>query len=327
MKPFGLLLTVLFSTLVLGFGTPQSLWAQANLENPEDRSYQSGIGVISGWKCTANRIDIVVDDRVTVQAPYGTLRGDTQAVYGDANNGFGYLVNWNNLGDGQHTLRVLADGVEFAHVTFTVVTLGQDFLRGASRTKPLGFAGCQVALQWQESLQNFAIVDERACFQSLHGRWEFVTMTPAGQRRDHYLLPEFITDESLEIDAILGTDLDDNGPAAIFHVVDLLAIPFPYAFELVTVSGSSCEAFFFNQTNANTVTGVGIFSVPDATGKCLVPSATSGLTLSSMTGTKTGVALSRLQSDGSAAPEQPQIRAQVGAEARQRALQVLQSIK
>ena len=56
----------------------------------------------------ANRIDLQVDGSITVQSPYGSLRGDAQGVCGDTNNGFSYLVNWSgDLGPGQriHWLR------------------------------------------------------------------------------------------------------------------------------------------------------------------------------------------------------------------------------
>ena len=46
----------------------------AQLENPQPGSFQSGIGLISGWACTANRIDIQIDSGITLQAAYGTAR-------------------------------------------------------------------------------------------------------------------------------------------------------------------------------------------------------------------------------------------------------------
>ena len=60
----------------------------------------------------------------------GRPREDTQPVCGDSNNGFGLLVNWNNLGDGQHPVRALVDGVEFARTTVQVTTLGGQVLAG-----------------------------------------------------------------------------------------------------------------------------------------------------------------------------------------------------
>lgn len=139
---------------------PTPLWAQAALENPQSGSSQSGIGTISGWKCTATTVDFVIDGRITVQAAYGTIRGDTQNVCGDNNNGFGLLVNWNLLGAGQHTLVARADGVEFARSTFTVTSLGADFLRGVTGQYQLpGFPtpNTDVTVKWEESLQSFVI--------------------------------------------------------------------------------------------------------------------------------------------------------------------------
>ena len=122
----------------------------------------SGIGTISGWVCDANTIEIEFDNDAANrwQAGYGTARVDTYGVCGDANNGFGLLYNWNNLGDGIHTVRALADGVEFASATVAVTTFGEEFLRGASGTFTLSDfpqPGINVDLLWQQSQQNFAI--------------------------------------------------------------------------------------------------------------------------------------------------------------------------
>ncbi len=128
------------------------------LENPRHGSTVSGISTISGWVCSATQVELQIDG-FPVQAAYGTSRADTNSVCGDTNNGFGLLINWNVLGNGPRTIVALADGVEFARATFTVITLGQEFLTGASGTCQVpNFAGQNVTLQWQESLQNFVIV-------------------------------------------------------------------------------------------------------------------------------------------------------------------------
>jgi len=131
------------------------------LENPAPGSFQSGLGLISGWVCNANRIDIDIDGRATFQAAYGTSRSDTQVPCGDTNNGYGLLFNWNLAGDGTHFVRILADGVEVGRSTFTVTTLGLgEFPRGLSGTFLLSDfpqAGRATQIQWQESIQNFAI--------------------------------------------------------------------------------------------------------------------------------------------------------------------------
>ena len=132
------------------------------LENPQPGAFVSGIGTISGWVCDANTIEIEFDNDPTNrwQAGYGTSRVDTYGVCGDANNGFGLLYNWNNLGDGIHTVRALADGVEFASSTVAVTTFGEEFLRGASGTFTVSDfpqPGVSVDLLWQQSQQNFTI--------------------------------------------------------------------------------------------------------------------------------------------------------------------------
>ena len=130
------------------------------LENPGPGSWQSGIGVLSGWVCEADMVEVVLDDRPVQLAAYGTERADTEAVCGDTDNGFGLLFNWNRLEDGVHTVRALADGEEFGRATFTVTTLGTEFLRGIEgETVVPDFPspGEAVRLRWQESNQNFVI--------------------------------------------------------------------------------------------------------------------------------------------------------------------------
>ena len=86
--------------------------------------------MISGWACDAQTIEISFDGGPRLQAGAGTLRADTEGGCGDTGNGFGLLYNWNLLGDGPHTVTAYADGVEFAEVTVTVTTLGEEFRRG-----------------------------------------------------------------------------------------------------------------------------------------------------------------------------------------------------
>ena len=131
------------------------------LENPAVDSFQSGIGVLSGWVCDAEVVTLVIDDLAPQRAAYGTERLDTVEMCGDADNGFGWLFNWSLLKDGVHTVRALADGMEFAQVTFTVTTLGGEdrVLNVTGETLALDFPeeGTDVRLVWQEELQNFMI--------------------------------------------------------------------------------------------------------------------------------------------------------------------------
>ena len=138
------------------------------LENPAPRSFQSGISVISGWVCEAGRVEVELDGEHRLVAASGTSRADVPRAgecNGRADVGFGLLFNWNLLGDGAHTVRVLADGVEFARAMFTVTTLGDEFVRGASgQTVVADFPspGEEVRLEWQEASQNFMITGVRA---------------------------------------------------------------------------------------------------------------------------------------------------------------------
>ena len=164
LKSVRLLLWGLCTTLALVALLPLPLWAQATLDNPQPGSFQSGIGVIYGWVCEATRIEIEFDHNAATrqQAAYGTSRGDTRGQCGDTDNGFGLSYNWNLLGDGVHTVRALADGVEFANVTVTVTTLGQERVQGVSRdisVSDFPSAGSDFVLRWQEAQQNFVITD------------------------------------------------------------------------------------------------------------------------------------------------------------------------
>ena len=72
-----------------------------DLENPGAASFQSGLGLISGWVCEAEAVEIELNG-VPQAAAYGTERLDTESACGDTDNGFGLLFNWNLLGDGEH---------------------------------------------------------------------------------------------------------------------------------------------------------------------------------------------------------------------------------
>ncbi|MGE4092890.1 MAG: choice-of-anchor D domain-containing protein [Candidatus Binatia bacterium] len=134
--------------------------AQGLLETPQPGSFQSGIGLVRGWVCNATRVDIEVDGTASLQAVYGEPRADTQSVCGDANNGFSLQVNWNELGEGIHTVRALADGTEFGRAEIVVATLGQRYLQGAQgefSVQPFPQTGQQTRIRWQESRQFFAL--------------------------------------------------------------------------------------------------------------------------------------------------------------------------
>ena len=60
---------------------------------------RTGIGLIRGWICDAKTVEVQIDNGTREQVAYGTTRQDTAAICGDTNNGFGYTVNWNRIGN------------------------------------------------------------------------------------------------------------------------------------------------------------------------------------------------------------------------------------
>lgn len=147
--------------VLLGSLPTADLWAQASLDSPGQGSLQSGINLIHGWRCDPAEITLVIDDGAPFAALYGASRGDTAGVcQNDGNNGWAVAYNWNLLPLGAHTIRALADGVEFARVTFTVGHLGEEYLRDASgrfRARDFPEPGVNTIIRWNEALQNFVI--------------------------------------------------------------------------------------------------------------------------------------------------------------------------
>ncbi len=147
--------------IIIG-ASEEPMASTASLENPGDGANVSGINTISGWVCDANVVEVEIDGSILVEAAYGTPRADTMEVCGDANNGFGLLVNWAIFGDGAHTIRLLADGIEVASGTFTVTTLGVPFLVGADGSFILPDfpeGGQTVTVEWSQSQQGFVITE------------------------------------------------------------------------------------------------------------------------------------------------------------------------
>ena len=140
------------------------------LENPGPNSFQSGVGVISGWVCEAEGVEIEIEtesgETARQVAAYGTERLDTETVCGDTNNGFGLLFNWNRLGAGEHEVVAYVDEVALGWATVRVTTVGtgaeEEFLRGAEGecvVDDFPMVGQTVALEWQQNSQNFVITD------------------------------------------------------------------------------------------------------------------------------------------------------------------------
>ena len=135
----------------------------ATLDNPGNGLFYSGIGVISGWKCSANGpLTVRFNGEDPIPLVYGSERPDVLDVgaCATADVGFVAIWNWGNLGDGTHTAVVYDNNVEFGRSTFTVTTFGEPFVRGLSgrfRARDFPDPGVNTLLRWNQNLQNFVI--------------------------------------------------------------------------------------------------------------------------------------------------------------------------
>ena len=57
------------------------VWAAATLENPSPGALKSGVGVISGWVCEAEELEVSFDGGARLFVPYGSERTDTAGVW------------------------------------------------------------------------------------------------------------------------------------------------------------------------------------------------------------------------------------------------------
>ena len=80
--------------------------------------------------------------------------------------GFGLLFNWNRLGNGEHEVVAVVDGVELGRATVRVTTVGEgeeeEFLRGVEgecMVEDFPRLGQSVLLEWKQNQQNFVITD------------------------------------------------------------------------------------------------------------------------------------------------------------------------
>ena len=187
-----IILSVLFT-----FALPAISHAQGNLEIPQNGSVQSGVGIVSGWYCDADRIEIAFDGGDPIEASYGTTRQDTVDQCGDDDNGFALLWAFQLLGPGEHEVVAYADGVEFRRRTFSVTDISEGgFLRGAAaeaRVQGFPTLDTDVVLKWQEANQNFAIADYLISMDSFDvtGLWEAVDTDGNASLISWFTRPDF----------------------------------------------------------------------------------------------------------------------------------------
>jgi len=135
--------------------------AQGSLENPAESSAESGIGIISGWHCTASRVDFFIDGKSVGYALVSSDRGDTAGICGKSNTGFSFLINYNELTRGTHNVKAYANGALFGDTTFvTTQSGGVAFLQGAAKNVVVNdfpTPGNSATLIWNQSKQSFVV--------------------------------------------------------------------------------------------------------------------------------------------------------------------------
>ncbi len=142
-----------------------------NLETPKNGVTYSGIGLIRGWACKPpprefTSIRYQIDDRPVSVITHGASRKDTaESCFGLVNNGFNTIVNWNSLGEGEHSFKLFFDNELVYESTFHVASLGalgtryRKDLDATYELKDFPVEGSTATIQWQAEAQNFVIVD------------------------------------------------------------------------------------------------------------------------------------------------------------------------
>ena len=141
--------------------TPAPAPLTAVLESPATGATVSGLGLISGWKCNAGEITVVIDEGDPHAVVTHLDRMDTAGHCDDAtDNGFLAQMNWNFLGAGEHTAVAYDDGEEFARHTFLVGTTGEEFLEdvmGECTIADFPAPGESATFVWSESTQHLEL--------------------------------------------------------------------------------------------------------------------------------------------------------------------------
>ena len=265
--------------------TPPAWALTFALGNPASGAIKSGVGLVSGWVCDAEELEVSFDGGPRQFVPYGSERPDTAGVCGDTDNGFGLLTNYNELGDGPHTVALYIDGMVATQVNFNVVTLGTNFLRGRTGHGTITLSdGKQVDVQWEETTQGFTITgySEGGAEGSdtgnpppptellkIMGTWRF-SFRLNGQTHTHeWTLDEIViqkgqTDPIAKGYTVIGT-LIVAGEGAKWNPND----DGRYQYFTFTHDGQWCYTHFFNLTTPTTAKGEFVFAPADPqTGDC-----------------------------------------------------------
>ena len=241
-------------------------WA-TSLENPVSGAIKSGVGLISGWVCEAEELEVSFDGGPRKFVPYGSERVDTASVCGDTDNGFGLLWNYSELGDGPHSVTLYVDGVVATRVNFNVKTLGTNFLRGVTGQGTITLSdGKQVNVQWEETTQGFTITgytggdtatSEDAHLRKILGTWRMTTYDEDGSSfEDNYVFSDIETIDGVRhaVGTLEGTDVPIIvGPTEQLYPDVSNSSEYPYV--SFFNDGTWCWLEVFALTSSTTLTG------------------------------------------------------------------------
>ena len=254
---------LLVAIAAIFWASPSFARQEGYLENPLDFGSESGIGAVTGFHCLAQAVEIQFDEYdpiLAARAPL-TSRNDTLDYCGHPETGFSLLFNWNLLGPGQHTVKALADGIEFDRATITVSTFGAEFVTGMSMqldTMALD-VGKEVSLRWSEAKQGFVIdniqdaeYDKDDIVLALSGNWSGFWNSPTnGGSVSMAFSPGYYGYLALDMFGITSTGCAGGG----FAHTELLNLSEPIL-ELIMDDGSELTLEFFVTESFTTLGGV-----------------------------------------------------------------------
>ena len=232
---------------------------------PGPGTTQSGVGVISGWKCRANgRLTVRFDGGPAIPLVYGSQRSDVRdngaCLENDHDNvGFVAIWNWGRLAKGRHTAVVYDNGIEFARSTFTVVTTGVEFLSGVTGSGTATLSnGQRATLTWSEASQSFVATEFTAPSRETTppvsgvgqflGTWRFTN----SHTTQTYRFPRV---ETCRGDAPTQCVYDDSQGAGLGTFSTTGTSLDEYSYALAHPDGAICRFYFLYEPAGNTVRG------------------------------------------------------------------------
>lgn len=250
--------------------------AQGALENPQPNATESGIGVISGWHCTAREITVSIDGVSIGKAGSGTLRPDTASVCnGRTDTGFSLLTNFNRTSPGVHRIDVFVDGVLWQSRSYATVQSGDvEFLTGITRggvVEDFPVQGKIATLTWSQARQSFVVtaMQTRAQYfasacsrtEEIRGIWQLVV--PQGAPLTTSVRLSGTAAEGTDVDApcvMPGTDEAGRSDVFVFYSPDFAR------WVISDDRGDHYDSFVMSMTSATRLDGFYVrLSKPDFT--------------------------------------------------------------